>query len=337
MSKVAILGATGYTARELALLLLKHPNAEIVCATTRDENAGTFSDSHPALRGRFDLKLTQYSLERLVDSAVEVVFSCLPHTASAQVIRPLLEQGIKVIDFSADYRLNDSQTFEQWYDVSHPDPERVGTVPYGLPELFRQDISHANLIANPGCFPTSALLPLGPLVKQDLISATDLIVDSKTGVSGGGRTPKPGFHFAECNESIRAYGVGTHRHAPEINQLLERFTHRTPNVTFTAHLAPMERGILSTLYCRPQPNVSHGQIRDCLEEYYRDETFIRLVDTPPSTRQVSHTNFCDIAVSHSTEWVVLTCAIDNLIKGASGAAVQNFNLMCGYEETTALL
>ena len=337
MSNVAILGATGYTARELALLLLKHPNAEIVCATTRDENAGTLCDSHPALRGRLDLKLTQYSLERMVDSAVEVVFSCLPHAASAQVIRPILEQGMKVVDFSADYRLNDSKTFEQWYDVTHPDSERVGTVPYGLPEFFRQEIIDADLVANPGCFPTSALLPLGPLLKHNLISATDLIIDSKTGVSGGGRTPKPGFHFAECNESIRAYGVGTHRHTPEINQLLERFTNSTPNVTFTPHLAPMERGILSTLYCRPQPNVSHQHIWDCLVEYYRNEPFVRMVDTPPSTRQVSHTNFCDIAVTASAERIVLTSAIDNLIKGASGAAVQNFNLMCGYEETTALL
>ncbi len=337
MPKVAILGATGYTARELILLLLRHPHVEIVCVTSRQSDVDTIADSHPRLAGRLDLKLTRFDLDHLTNEGVDTVFSCLPHAASAEVIRPILEQGIRVIDFSADYRLGDVSTFEQWYGVPHPDAERVGSVPYGLPELFRDEIRDSRLVANPGCFPTSALLPLGPLLKQGLIAETNLIIDAKTGVSGGGRSPKPGFHYVECNESIRAYGVGTHRHTPEINQLLERYADADTNVVFTPHLAPMDRGILSTIYCQPQAGVSRQQAQECLLDFYRDEPFVRVVDAPPATKQVTQTNFCDIAVNQSAGMIVLTSAIDNLIKGASGLAVQNFNLMSGFEETTALL
>ena len=337
MPKVAILGATGYTARELILLLLAHPQAEIVCATSRQEGATTLADSHPQLAGRIDLALSRFDLEQLLNLGVDTVFSCLPHAASAKVIQPICEQGIRVIDFSADYRLDDVDTFESWYGVTHPDPGQVGSVPYGLPELFRDDIRRASLVANPGCFPTSVLLPIGPLLKQGLISGAQLIIDSKTGVSGGGRSPKPGFHYVECNESIRAYGVGNHRHTPEINQLLQRYSGVESDVVFTPHLAPMDRGILSTIYCQPQTGSSRQSVHDCLVEFYRDEPFVRIVDTPPATKQVTQTNYCDIAVSESAGVIILTSAIDNLIKGASGLAVQNFNLMCGFEETTALV
>ncbi|MCH2180392.1 MAG: N-acetyl-gamma-glutamyl-phosphate reductase [Mariniblastus sp.] len=337
MPKVAILGATGYTARELILLLLGHPQAEIVSVTSRQSSAGKIADSHPQLRGRLDLELSHFDLEQLLNLGVDTVFSCLPHAASAEVIRPIVEQGIRVIDFSADYRLDNVDTFEQWYGVTHPDPGQVGSVPYGLPELFRDDIQGAPLVANPGCFPTSVLLPIGPLLKHRLIADSPLIIDSKTGVSGGGRSPKPGFHFVECNESIRAYGIGSHRHAPEINQLLHRYSSVHADVVFTPHLAPMDRGILSTIYCQPQAGSSRQTVLDCLSDFYRDEPFVRIVDTPPATKQVTQTNFCDIAVSESAGFIVVTSVIDNLIKGASGLAVQNFNLMCGFEETTALV
>ena len=337
MPKVAILGATGYTARELILLLLGHPQAEIVCATSRQASTEKIADSHPELSGRLDLELSRFDLDQLLQSGIDTVFSCLPHAASAEVIQSIAEQGIRVIDFSADYRLDDVDTFESWYGVTHPDPATVGSVPYGLPELFRESIRGASLVANPGCFPTSVLLPIGPLLKNDLIAKSPLIIDSKTGVSGGGRSPKPGFHFVQCNESIRAYGVGHHRHTPEINQLLHRFSGTQTDVVFTPHLVPMDRGILSTIYCQPQPGSSRQAVLDCLSEFYRDEPFVRLVDTPPSTKQVTRTNFCDIAVSESAGFIVVTSAIDNLIKGASGLAVQNFNLMHGFEETTALL
>ena len=337
MPKVAILGATGYTARELILLLLRHPHVEIACVTSRSAEVETIAESHPQLTGQLDLKLTRFDLDHLVKIGVDTVFSCLPHAASAAVIQEILKRGIRVIDFSADYRLSDVKTFEDWYEIDHPDPQRLGNVPYGLPELFRDKLRDATLIANPGCFPTSTLLPLGPLLKQGLILPEKIIIDSKTGVSGGGRSPKAGFHYAECNESIRAYGVGSHRHTPEIKQLLHRYAEIETNIVFTPHLTPMDRGILSTIYFEAKTGVSADDLRQALSNFYDNEPFVRMVNSPPATKQVTGTNFCDIAVNESAGMIVLTSAIDNLIKGASGLAVQNFNLMHRFEETTALL
>jgi N-acetyl-gamma-glutamyl-phosphate reductase len=336
MVRVAILGATGYTALELMKLLLRHPEVEITTLTSRQEGNPHVASVHPALNGRLDLRLEDLG-SIAVASRADCVFSCLPHGVTATLMPNLLAAGVKVVDFSADYRLNDAATFEQWYGDKHPDPDRLGKVVYGLPELFREEITRAQLVANPGCYPTSAILPLAPLVKAGLIEPTDIIVDSKSGVSGAGRVPKLIWHFPECNESVSAYNVGRHRHTPEIEQIIGRATGKTVNLIFTPHLIPMDRGILSTTYSKPSGSVTETQLFQTLREAYADEPFVRVVDHLPGTKDTTDTNFCDITVRLVRGRVLTISCLDNLIKGASGAAVQNFNLLYGFAETTALL
>jgi N-acetyl-gamma-glutamyl-phosphate reductase len=336
MIKIGILGATGYTALELIKILLRHPEAEIVAITTRQEERPHVQEVHPQLAGRLDLRLENLS-PREVAARAECVFCCLPHGAAAPAAAELLSAGVRVIDFSADYRLNDAATFRQWYHEEHPDAGRLGKVAYGLPEWFRQQIRTADLVANPGCYPTSAILPLAPLLAKRLIDPEDIIVDSKSGVSGAGRTPKLPYHFPECNESISAYGVGTHRHTPEIDQILGRATGKEPRVIFTPHLVPMDRGILSVIYTRPNGKLDQNSAMEALHEKYDAEPFVRVVDHLPATRHTAHTNFCDITARIVQNRLLLISSLDNLVKGAAGAAVQNFNVMFGFPETTALL
>ena len=265
------------------------------------------------------------------------MFSCLPHTATAAVAPELLELGMKVIDFGADYRLNSAEVFNKWYNVTHPDPDRVPNTPYGLPELFRDQIKGARLVANPGCYPTSAILPLAPLLKNDYISPDDVIIDSKSGVSGAGRKPSLKNLYPECNEAISAYGVGTHRHTPEIEEILMNASGREAKVVFTPHLTPMDRGILTTTYSKPLKSATQEELLAYLREFYENEPFVQVVDALPSTKDVIYTNRCHITVRVVGPRVVTVSVIDNLIKGAAGAAVQNFNLIHDLDETTALI
>jgi len=335
MTHVAILGATGYTALELIKLMLRHPDVDITAVTSRQ--AGDHIRAvHPQLTDRIDLNLESLSTEQLADRA-DCVFSCLPHAASASTVAPLVESGMKVVDFSADYRLRDVASYEKWYGGTHPDPDRVGKTPYGLPEFFKDDIVTASLVANPGCYPTSAILALAPLLKNNLISPDGIIIDSKSGVSGAGRTAKMGTLYPECNESVSAYGVGRHRHMPEISQILERISGQSTDVIFTPHLVPMNRGILSTAYSRPIGSTNEKNLFDAFHACYEDCPFVRVVTPLPHTRDVVNTNYCDVTVRVVKDLVVTISCEDNLLKGASGAAVQNFNLMFGYPETTALL
>ncbi len=336
MIRVGIVGATGYTALELLKILLRHPEVEITQLTSRDESCPAVSQVHPGLRERLDLDFCVLDIDSFCEK-VDCAFCCLPHAASAEIIAQLMTKNVKVVDFSADYRLNDVATFEQWYNVKHPDPDRVGNVAYGIPELFRDKIKSAELVANPGCFPSSALIPLAPLLQRELIKRSPIIVDSKTGVSGAGRTPNLKFHFPECNESVMAYGVGTHRHMPEIDQIISRFTGLNINTVFTPHLVPMDRGILSTIYVQPKSKVTSEQILTELKKFYSNEPFVRVTDQLPTTKDIANTNFCDVSVRETRGTVVIVSALDNLIKGASGAAVQNFNLMFGLSETLGLL
>ena len=336
MIRVGIVGATGYTALELLKILLRHPDVQVTTLTSRDPSCPHLSQVHTELRDRLDLKFCQLDVESFANQ-VDCAFCCLPHAASAEIVKQLLEKDIKVIDFSADYRLNDVETFESWYKVQHPDPQRVGSVAYGIPELFRDKIKSAQLVANPGCFPSSALLPLAPLLQEGVIETSPIIVDSKTGVSGAGRKPNLKFHFPECNESVAAYAVGTHRHMPEIDQIIARFAGCNTDVVFTPHLVPMDRGILSTIYAKPSNGLNADAIQDRLSSFYADEPFVRITSETPSTKDVAHTNFCDISVKQSRDWIVIVSALDNLVKGASGAAVQNFNLVNGLPETSGLL
>lgn len=336
MTRVAILGATGYTALELIKILLRHPEVEIVAVTSRQEGQPPIAMIHPSLTGRLDLRLEDLSPAEIAARA-ECVFSCLPHGASAAVIGPLLEAGRRVIDFSADYRLNSADVYAEWYGQKHVDPDRLGKVTYGLPELFREQIASAALVANPGCYPTSAILPLAPLLKAGLIEPSTIIVDSKSGVSGAGRTPKLTTHYPECNESVSAYNVGRHRHTPEIEQVLSTVAGRPVEIIFTPHLIPMDRGILTTTYSQPTGNISEEQLMQTLRDFYADEPFVRVVDHLPGTKDSMNTNYCDITARVVRGRVLTISCLDNLVKGASGAAVQNFNLMFGYAETTGLV
>jgi len=336
MIRVGILGASGYSALELIRLLLRHPNVEITALTTRQTEARHVGEVHSALAGQLDLRLENLSPSQVAERA-DCVFCCLPHGASAAAVAELLPRGKKVIDLSADYRLDDAAEYKKWYGIEHPDPKRMAETVYGLPELYRDQIKKAALVANPGCYPTSAILALAPLLRAGAIAADGIIIDSKSGVSGAGREPKPHLHFPECNESVSAYGVGTHRHMPEIDQVLSDVAGAQVQVVFTPHLIPMDRGILSTCYAQPTDEFDDPSLLDVFQEFYAQEPFVRVSKALPATKQVAGTNFCDLAVRRVRDRVVVVSAIDNLVKGASGAAVQNFNLMHGLDETLALL
>jgi N-acetyl-gamma-glutamyl-phosphate reductase len=335
MVRIAVLGATGYTALELIKILLRHPEAEITTLTSRSEGSPHVASIHPQLGGRIDLRMEDLGPDAVAGRA-DCVFCCLPHGAAASAVPALLGEGLKVVDFSADYRLRSPQAYLEWYGQKHADPERLGKVTYGLPELFREQVRGSNFVANPGCYPTSAILALAPFLKAGLIEPQSIIVDSKSGVSGAGRTLTLTTHYTECNESIAAYNVGRHRHTPEIEEVLGLASGRDVRVIFTPHLVPMDRGILSTIYSQPTGELSEEQALDTLRKFYAEEPFVRVVDHLPGTKDTRDTNFCDVTARIVRGKLITISCIDNLIKGASGAAVQNFNLMYGFPETTAL-
>ncbi len=336
MPKAAVLGATGYTALELIKILLRHPQAEITALTTRQEDSPHVSSVHPGLAGRLDLTCENLTPAQVAERA-DVVFCALPHGASMAAIPELLSSGARVVDLSADYRLSDPGVYEQWYGLVHTDPTRLGSTVYGLPELFADEIPGKDLIANPGCYTSTSILGLAPLLAGDLIEPTGIVIDAKSGVSGAGRAPKLATLFAECNESVTAYSVGNHRHTPEIDLILSRDIGKQVEVVFTPHLMPMDRGILCSIYTRPTREMTESQLLDVYREFYADKPFVRVVEHIPRTKDVSGTNFCDITVRANRGTLVVFSALDNLIKGAAGVAVQNFNLMIGASETTALL
>jgi N-acetyl-gamma-glutamyl-phosphate reductase len=335
MTKIAILGATGYSALELIKILLRHPQTEIALVTSRQEGSPHIGAVHPSLIGRLDLALENPEPEAIASRA-QCVFACLPHGVTTTVVPRILDAGAKVIDLSADYRLNDPAVYEEWYGEKHHDPGNLKRAVYGLPELFRNRIREADLIANPGCYPTCAILALAPFLKAGLIERQGIIIDSKSGVSGAGRQPKLTTHYPECNESVSAYNVGRHRHTPEIEQVLSFAAGAAVEVIFTPHLVPMDRGILTTAYSTPTQEVTEEKLFDVLRKFYAEHPFVRVVEHLPATKDTSGTNFCDVTVRLVRGKVLTISCEDNLVKGASGAAVQNFNLMYGYEETTAL-
>lgn len=336
MIRVAILGASGYSALELIRILLRHPQVEITALTTRKAESRQLGEVHPALNGLLHVKVENLSTDEVANRA-DCIFCCLPHGASAATVAELLPRGKKIIDLSADYRLTNAAEYRKWYGLEHPDPAGLGKAVYGLPEIYRERIERADLVANPGCYPTSAILALAPLLRAGAILPRGIIVDSKSGVSGAGREPKAHLHFPECNESVSAYCVGTHRHMPEIDQVLTDVADSEIRIVFTPHLIPMDRGILSTCYAEPTGEFDENSLLDVIKQFYAMGRFVRVTPTLPTTKQVTGTNFCDITVRTIRGRVIVISAIDNLVKGASGAAVQNFNLMHGFAETTALL
>lgn len=335
-TKVAVMGASGYTALELFQILLRHPGVELTAATTRQKEPVPLTQLHPSLLGRTELQAECLSPAEIASRA-EVVFTCLPHTASMEIIPELLDEGLTVIDLSADYRLKDPGVYETWYGHVHTDPTRLDRTVYGLPELFRDQIPGQKLIANPGCYTSTSILALAPLLKEKLIEPQGICIDAKSGVSGAGRAPKVATLYAECNESISPYAVGTHRHMPEIDQVLSVSSGQEVGVVFTPHLTPMDRGILASIYARPTAEVTTEQLLEVFRNHYADEPFMAIREDLPRTKDVSFTNNCHITVRVTRGVVQVFSVLDNLLKGASGVAVQNFNLLCDYEETTGLI
>jgi N-acetyl-gamma-glutamyl-phosphate reductase len=333
-TKVAVLGGSGYTAVELMKILLRHPAAEVVAVTSRD--AQPVSDYHPVLAGRLDLVCEPFDPDALKAKGVQAAFGCLPHGESKKHVGPLLERGIRVIDLSADYRLRDPSVYAEWYGETHGDTANLGHAVYGLPELYADRIKPARLVANPGCYPQTAILSLAPLLAAKLIEPTGIIVNSLSGVSGAGRSPKLTTHFPECNESVSAYNVGKHRHTPEIEQTLSDVSAGRVEVIFTPHLIPMDRGILSTIYATPTKPTTEAELLDVAKRFYTGKPFVRVRTGLPATKDTAHTNFLDVTYRVVRGKVIAIAAEDNLVRGASGVAVQNFNLMSGHDETAGL-
>lgn len=330
--RVGVINVTGYAGIEIARILSGHPEAEIASVTGRSMAGKKLGGVFPHLSA-IDVTIT----EDLAES-VDVVFSALPHGASAENLAPVIESGVKVIDISADFRLKDVKEYEKWYGQPHPYPAHVEDAVYGLPELHRDAIASASLVANPGCYPTSAILALAPVAAEGLIEP-DVIVDAKSGVSGAGRKADVPYLFGEVNESVRAYHVGGHRHMPEIAQELAQLDGgRTPRVTFLPHLIPMTRGILTSCYASFGSRTASQSLSNLYRSFYQGHPFIRVTDEPPSTKQTLGSNECRIypTVDRTTGRILVVSCIDNLVKGAAGQAVQNMNLMFDMPEILGL-
>ena len=337
MISVAILGGTGYTALELIRILLRHPEARISAITSRDEARPRIDEVHPSLYRRIDLRCELFDAKSLAERGVQYVFGCLPHGASAVMLAECLERGMKVIDLSADFRLRSAEAYKHWYHGDHPAPHLLAEAVYGLPEMYRNEIRGARLVANPGCYPQTAILGLKPLVKSGMMDLDSAIVNSASGVSGAGRQPKMGNLYPECNESMSAYSIGEHRHQPEMEQALSDAAGQLVRLLFAPHLAPMDRGILSTMYVAMQERLTAGEVEEMFESDYEGEPFVRVRKKPPATKDVWGTNYVDLCPMVRGGRIVIVAAEDNLVRGASGVAVQNFNLMAAFDETTGLV
>ncbi len=339
MLRIAIAGATGYAGGELLRILATHPEVEIVRLTSESYAGKNLVDVLPALRNVIDAKLEPLD-PSTIGRGVDLVFTALPHRTAMSSVPAILASGVKVVDFSADYRLKDAGVYETWYATRHIDAAGLQESVYGLPELYREEVRDARLVANPGCYPTGAILALAPLLRDGLILANTVLVDSKSGVSGAGRKAEIEFSFCEVNESLRAYSVGRHRHTPEIEQELSTVAGSNITLSFTPHLVPMSRGILSTCYAQPKDSVTANEMAASFERAYNNEPFVRVLSSGqiPSTGHVWGSNFVDLGFvfDERTNRVVVITALDNLTKGAAGAAVQNMNIMAGFPETTAL-
>jgi N-acetyl-gamma-glutamyl-phosphate reductase len=338
MLKVGIYGASGYTGQELLRLLLRHPQAEVVALTSRRYAGVSVADIYPVFVGLTDLAFVDASPEDMAGAA-DIVFLALPHGVSMAVAPIFLKAGKKVIDLSADFRLRDVATYERWYS-RHTARDIMKESVYGIPELYGDEIAKAKLVANPGCYPTSVILGLAPLLKANWIDDSSIIADSKSGVSGAGREPQVGTLFCEVDEGFKAYKVGEHRHTPEMEQEISILAGCDVIISFTPHLLPITRGILSTIYAKLQKEVATEELIDLYRAFYKGKKFVRVykAGTFPNISSVRGSNYCDIGltVDARTKRVIIICAIDNLVKGAAGQAIQNMNLMCGLSEDTGL-
>lgn len=338
MIKASILGATGYTGQELVKMLSGHPNIEIVGLGSRSYEGEKFSKVYPHFRG-IDLVCENPEDDDLIERA-DVIFLALPHGLSIPYVKKAIKQGKKVVDLGADFRIKDKEVYETWYNTKAPEDDLLKQAVYGLCEVNKEKIAQAKIVANPGCYPTTVLLALIPLLQKGVIKKENIIIDSKSGVSGAGRSLSLGSHLCEANEDLKAYGLPLHRHIPEMEQELALSAKEEMSIVFTPHLIPMTRGMLSTMYLELEEGFTGEEVHALLRDFYKDKHFVRILDEgeSPHTKWVSGSNFCDIGLFSDprNNRITLISAIDNLIKGASGQAIQNMNIMFGLDEKAGL-
>ncbi len=337
---IGIIGVTGYTGSELLRILLNHDGVNVCYVTSHSFAGKPLAEVHPHFTGISNLTCETFDVDEAAKKT-SLVFCALPHGESMEVVSALYSAGLRVIDLSADFRLNSSEAYQKWYKREHRAVEELKHAVYGLPELYRDQTREARLVANPGCYPTSVLLALAPLARQEgMINWNSLVVDAKSGTSGAGRVPSPVLHYPECTENFRAYRVAVHQHSGEMEQELGKLTGCPTAFTFVPHLVPMVRGILSTIYVETASGVQEGDIQKLYRTYYSDEYFVRLLPAGlfPETRNVYGSNFCDLGLhwDKRTGRLIVLSALDNLVKGAAGQAVQNMNIMLGYSENRGL-
>lgn len=335
--QIAIIGASGYSGVELVKILLNHPHVELAHVVGYSTVGQRVDDIYPYFRGKTELEIASYQLEDL--KAMDIVFLALPHGKAMERVPELVDAGIRVIDFSGDFRFKSSEIYERWYKLPHTAQDYLEKAVYGLPELFREEIQPCQLLANPGCYPTGSILALAPILSQDYVSLDSIAITALSGTSGAGRKEKLDLIFSEVNESVKAYRVGNHQHTPEIKAILEQVAEHELNVAFVPHLLPITRGIYTTICLPLKEPVSRETVLKVYQEFYRDAVFVRILeDRPPEIKFVTGSNYCDIsvAVDETQKFMIITSAIDNLVKGAAGQAVQNMNLMAGFPEEEGL-
>ncbi|MGB6035859.1 MAG: N-acetyl-gamma-glutamyl-phosphate reductase [Cryomorphaceae bacterium] len=334
--KIAIVGATGYTGSELVRILINHPEVEIAAITSESRAGERFSDVHHFFQGICELPLIK--AEQLNTNVSDLAFLALPHGVSMDYVEKFADSGMKLVDLSGDFRLSSPTVYNEWYPKNHTYAEGFEKATYGIPELYGEEVRTADLVANPGCYPTSAILAITPLLASGVASSEQIIIDAKSGVTGAGIKSKPVNHFSAVNDNFKAYGIKTHRHSIEIQENADKQGGRKASVQFTPHLLPVDRGILATSYLRPKGDVTEKSIHNTFEKHYSNAPFIRLRREAPSIKDVRGTNYCDIFSTYDerTGNIIVISAIDNLVKGAAGQAVQNMNLMLGLPETARL-
>jgi N-acetyl-gamma-glutamyl-phosphate reductase len=335
---VGIVGATGYTGVELLRLVVQHPEVEVTVLTSQKYAGVPIDQVFPSLTGRLQIKCEELTIDH-ISQKTDFIFTAVPHKTAMETVPLFYQKGKRVVDLSADFRIKDPEVYERWYQ-KHTCVDLLSESVYGLPELHREEIKNAKIVGNPGCYPTGALIGLIPLIKRGMISYEHIVIDSKSGVSGAGRDVVLGSLFCEVNEGVKAYKIFDHRHLPEIEQELSQLAQKKIMVTFVPHLIPMDRGILTTIYVNLNKKIKTEDALSIFQEYYRGEPFIRIYPKGkiPNTKDVRGSNYCDIGVivNESDSRAVIVTAIDNLVKGASGEAVQNMNIMLGYPETMGL-
>jgi N-acetyl-gamma-glutamyl-phosphate reductase len=334
--QIGIIGATGYTGSELVRILINHPEVDLALITSESRAGEKFSDVHPFFTGIADHELMP--ADKVDDYELDLVFLALPHGVSMEFVKRFKDKPFSIVDLSGDFRLDSKEIYEEWYQKEHTFPEGFESVAYGLPELYADDIRQSRLVANPGCFPTGAILGLSPLIKNELAEISSIIVDSKTGVTGAGIKASSVSHFSNVNDNFKAYGLKRHRHSIEIQGILSRLSMNNVTVQFTPHLLPVDRGILSTIYVQPKGNITEDELRTVYEDFYADAPFVRMRKSPPAIKDVRGTNYCDIYPTYDkrTNNIIIISVIDNLVKGAAGLAVQNMNILFGLDESTGL-